>query len=270
MPSGAAEVCLDRQLRAADAVLAARRSFRQIEPPSDLQPDSLDEAYAVQDFVIAGLLADHGGQSIGWKVGCTNAAAQQLLGLGGPFYGRLLSPFVHDSPVTLDANRFHMLCVEAEFAVEVGRDFAAGDAPFNRAGVADHIRSVLPAIEIVDTRFVNWRRVGATWLVADNGSAGHWVRGKAVADWRGLDLAGHQIALRVNEQVIREGVGANVMGHPFEAVRFLANDLARRGRALRAGDIVSTGTAIEVYYAKAGDRIDADFGELGTCSVAFA
>lgn len=269
MPSGAAEVCLDRQLRAADAVLAARRAFCQIEPPSDLQPDSLDEAYAIQDFVIAGLLADHGGQSVGWKVGCTNAAAQQLLGLGIPFYGRLLSPFVHDSPATLDADRFHMRCVEAEFAVEIGRDFLAGDAPFSRADVADRIRAVLPAIEIVDTRFTDWRQVGATWLVADNGSTGHWVRGHAVASWRGPDLAGHQIALRVNGQVKRQGVGVNVLGHPFEAVRFLANDLARRGRALRAGDIVSTGTAIEVYFAQAGDRIEADFGRLGTCSVAF-
>lgn len=269
MSSGAAEVCFDRQLRTADAVLAARRAFCQIEPPSDLQPDSLNDAYAVQDFVIAGLLADHGGQSVGWKIGCTNATAQQLLGLGGPFYGRLLSPFVHESPATLDANRFRMRCVEAEFAVQIGRDFPAQDAPFNRADVGDRIRAVLPAIEIVDTRFTDWRRVGATWLVADNGSTGHWVRGNAVADWRGLDLAGHQVTLRVNGKIERQGTGANVMGHPFEAVRFLANDLARRGRALRAGDVVSTGTAIEVYYAQAGDRVEADFGGLGTCSVTF-
>ncbi len=269
MPSGAAEVCLDRQLRAADAVLAARRAFCQIEPPSDLQPDSLDEAYAVQDFVIAGLLADHGGQAVGWKIGCTNRTAQQLLGLGGPFHGRLLSPFVHESPATLDASCFHMRCVEAEFAVEIGRDFLPRDAPFDRANVADRIRAVLPAIEIVDTRFVDWRRVGATWLVADNGSAGQWVRGDAVVDWPDLDLAGQGVILRVNGRVEREGSGANVMGHPFEAVRFLANSLARRGRALRAGDIVSTGTAIEVYYAQTGDRIEADFGELGICSVAF-
>ena len=269
MPSGAAEVCFDRHVRAADAVLAARRAFCQIEPPSDLQPDSLSDAYAVQDFVIAGLLADHGGQSVGWKIGCTNKTVQQLLGLDGPFYGRLLSPFVHDSPATLDSSRFSMRCVEAEFAVQVGRDFSPQDAPFDRAGVADRIDTVLPAIEIVDTRFADWRRVGAAWLVADNGSTGHWVRGGAVAGWRGLNLAGHRVTLRVNGRVERQGMGANVMGHPFEAVRFLANDLARRGRALRAGDVVSTGTAIEVYYAQAGDRIEADFGEIGTCSATF-
>lgn len=269
MPSGAAEVCLDRQLRAAEAVLAARRNFCQIEPPSDFQPDSLDEAYAVQDFVVAGLLADHGGQAVGWKIGCTNVTAQRLLGLGGPFYGRLLSPFVHASPAELDAGRFHLRCVEAEFAVEIGRDFPAGGAPFDRDDVADRICSVLPAIEIVDTRFADWRRVGATWLIADNGSTGHWVRGPGVTNWRGFDLASHRVALRVNGRVEREGTGVNVMGHPFEAVRFLANSLARRGRALRAGDVVSTGTTIEVYYAQVGDRVEADFGDLGTCSVSF-
>jgi 2-keto-4-pentenoate hydratase len=264
------EACLARAVHAADLLLAARGQRRPMMPPDDFETLSPDDGYVVQDMVVAGLLAAPGGRPVGWKIGCTNASAQRLLGLDGPFFGRLLSPFVHQSPATLPAGDFNMRCIEAEFAFRLGEDLPAGGAPYDRERVAGAVAAVLPAIEIVDTRFRDWQRVGAGWLIADNASAGHWVRGAEVADWRRFELADHRVDLRLGAAPIRRGSGAAVLGHPLAALTWLANALAARGRGLLAGELVTTGTSIDVYFANAGDALEADFGALGRVSLRFA
>ena len=126
------------------------------------------------------------------------------------------------------------------------------------------------AIEVVDHRYEDWRLVGAPSLAADNAIHGAWVEGAPVRDWRGLDLSRHAVNVLVNGQPWRVGSGANVLGNPLNVVAWLANELPRHGRVLRRGEKVSTGTTAEVYFANPGDRVTADFGELGKAEVAFS
>ena len=53
------------------------------------------------------------------------------------------------------------------------------------------------------------------------------------------------------------------MGHPFEALAWVANNLARRGRQLRAGQFVITGSLVTSKFPKAGDTLGFQLGELG-------
>ena len=60
-----------------------------------------------------------------------------------------------------------------------------------------------------------------------------------------------------------------MLGNPLNAVAWLANELPRRGVRLVQGDRISTGVTTDIYFAKAGDRIKADFGTLGSLEISF-
>jgi 2-keto-4-pentenoate hydratase len=152
----------------------------------------------------------------------------------------------------------------------MGADLPPQAAPFSPAAVSGAIAALVPAIEIVDSRYQDWTKVGGPALVADQGATGHWVMGNERPDWQAFDLPHHKVVLRVNGARVREGSGAQVLGSPLNALSWLANDLAARGRGLREGELVSTGTCIEVYFAHPGDAVSADFGPLGRVSVNFS
>jgi 2-keto-4-pentenoate hydratase len=68
---------------------------------------------------------------------------------------------------------------------------------------------------------------------------------------------------------LREGRGANVLGHPLNALEWLVHSLSARGLGLKAGQYVTTGVTTEVYMAERGDRITADFGPVGSVDLNF-
>ncbi len=260
----------EKAAAAAELLLAARRDRTPLVGlPAAVAPGDMAAAYAAQDAHVAGLIAAGGGPPIGYKIGCSNQAVQAMLNLDAPIYGRLLSGAAHSSPAVLRADDFFVRLIEVEFAFTMADDLPAAAAPYDRQGVAAAVGALIPAIEIVDSRYRDWTKAGALALVADNGETGAWVRGRSVADWRGLDLGDHPVSLAVNGNRSREGVGANVLGHPLNALTWIANALCLAGNGLRAGDLVSTGTCTEIYPAEAGDRLTADFGDLGDVMVTF-
>lgn len=261
---------MERMKRAADLLAEARFTNRRWAAlPEDCRPSGGAEAYAVQDELVKRLISEYGGYQVGYKIACTNRLAQEFLKLNEPFYGRLLSPFVHTSPARADADEFYLRIIEPEFAFRMMDDLPAGGGPFDQDQIYEAIGAVLPAIEIVDSRYDDWTIVGGPSLIADNGCNGAWVQGEAFADWRALDFPSHKVTLVANGKGVREGRGDAIMGHPINALTWLANMLARQGSGLKAGDLVSTGTCVDVYYAKPGDVICADFGAMGAVELTF-
>lgn len=254
---------------AAELLADARIALTRIpELPATVRPASEPAAYQAQTGLVTKLLAHYGGQSIGYKIACTNAVAQRQLGVDGPFYGQLLAPLCFDSPARIAASRFSMRVIEAEFAFRMGRDLPPG-AQRTREEIADAIDAVLPGIEIVDSRYESWTTVGVLSLIADNACNGAWVKGDLVRDWRAFDLAAQSVSLIVNGETLREGSGAAVLGHPLNAMQWLVEALNARGVGLRAGEFVTTGVTTGVYEAHAGDRIRAEFGSVGTVDLKF-
>ncbi len=257
-------------MSAAELLVQARVGHKRLaELPVEVRPGSLDAAYAVQDGVVAGWLAHYGGGVAGYKVACTNVIAQQQLGVDGPFYGRLLAPFLWESGAQLASGAFFMRVVEAEFGFLMGSDLAPVAGGRSRDEIAAAVEGVLPAIEIVDSRYDAWEQVGAVSLIADNACNGGWVHGELVRDWRGLDLAAQQVHVLVNGQVVRQGSGAAVLGHPLNALEWLVNKVNSRGETVRAGQYMTTGVVSEVYMAAPGDEIQAEFGPVGVVRVGF-
>ena len=204
---------------------------------------------------------------VGWKVGASNENAMKRFGFSEPLYGRLLDGGMHQSPATLDAALFSRRGLE--FAFRLTSDLPAYGVPFDRNAVIAAAAELIPAIEIIDSRFVAWPEVSPYSFIADNGTHGCFVMGRPHSDWRGHDLAAQAARISVNGQLINEGHGADVLGDPVLALVWLANRLAADGKELRAGDVITTGTAAGVAWCGAGDSAVADFGLFGTVEVAF-
>jgi 2-keto-4-pentenoate hydratase len=261
---------MDPISKAAEFIADLRFSLRQ-EPqiPEAFRPDNPASGYAVQEEVVDRLLNKNGGRAVGYKVACTNKLAQELLGTDTPFYGRLLSPFVHQSPARVNAKDFSMRIIEAEFTFQLARDLPREDAPYDRESAADAVAAILPSIELVDTRYTVWTEVPIPSLISDNGCNSGWVQGKPVEAWRHIDLAAHAVRLRVNGAEKLSGSGASVLGHPLNSLVWLANTLCEQGKMLKADDLVSTGVCTDIYLAEPGDKIVADFGTLGAAEISF-
>jgi 2-keto-4-pentenoate hydratase len=124
-------------------------------------------------------------------------------------------------------------------------------------------------MEIVDDRYVDYKSLDTPTLIADDFFDGGCVLGEAVSGWRSLDLAALRGVTWINGVEVGRGCGADVMGHPFEALAWLANSLARRSKSLRAGEFVFTGSVVETKWVKRGDRVVMEIERLGKVEAVF-
>jgi len=162
-----------------------------------------------------------------------------------------------------------MKVAEAEFAFRMGDDLPPRRDPYTQAEVLARVAALHPSIELPDSRYEHFERVGALQLIADNACAHYFVLGAAAPDsWRTLDLSQYKVRGLRNGAVAETGQGANVLGDPRFALTWVANELSRFGYGLKKDQVVMTGTCVKPMAIAVGDRIQADFGELGTVSVA--
>ena len=137
--------------------------------------------------------------------------------------------------------------------------------------VLDAVASVHVGIEVPDSRYSDFIKVGAAQLIADNACAHYFLAADSTdADWRSIDLAAHPVIGRVEGKFERHGVGANALGDPRVALAWLVNELSDIGVTLRAGEMVTTGTCVQPLEIAPGDRVTVDLGALGKATVAFS
>ncbi len=257
---------MDRAARAAELLAHARRTGEKLEElPAEVRPRDVDEAYAIADALLAAL-GTRPGDLMGWYMACVNPAMQKAHGLAAPYFGRMRRAMVGDSPARVGmggtAKRWSL---EVEFVFRMARDLPARASPYGAGEVADAIGAMAGAIEFVEGSYVDFTRVSGFSVVADNGTEGHYVMGAMREDWRALDRAGLAVALAKNGTERVEGAATAILGDPLNAVVWLANELSRRGRAIRAGELIGTGNCLARYaFGTAGDRIVANCGPLGT------
>jgi 2-keto-4-pentenoate hydratase len=253
----------------AEFLFEARRDRRLLDGlPEDLRPRDVEEAYAVQDALVS-LLAEHGsGEPVGFKVGCTNEAAMELLGADHPFWGRLLAENVFESGAQLDLPDAITLGVEPEYAYRVSRAFPARDGGHDAESVLPFLSELIPSIEVVGHRYADFVGTGVPSLVADNALNAAWVAGTPINLGNGApDLSDVPVEVYVDDVLQAAGNAENVLGHPLNVVAWLVNELADRGRALVPGDYVTTGTCTPLILIAAGSSVRCEFGHLGSVSV---
>src|SRR5947209_7981932 len=84
---------------------------------------------------------------------------------------------------------------------------------------------------------------------------GGGVLGAPITEWRGCDVARAVTRCWGNDQPGGQGKTGDAMGHPFDAVAWLANLLHHRGRVLERGMVVMTGSSITTRFPAPGDRV---------------
>ena len=232
--------------------------------PDDLAPQSIDDAYAVQaDYV--GLRHETLGPVIGYKVAVTTEAMRKLTGLHDAIAGDMLEKSVLRGPARIRARDYVRLIVEFEIAVQLADDLPVVGAPYTKESVAASVGAVMPAFELADDRNADYSKLAAhpLMLIADNAWNEGAVLGEPVQDWRDIDLAAIRGAAFADGKPIGEGFGRDVMGHPFEALAWLANNLASRGLGLWRSDVVITGSLVASRFAAPGEVLRFDAGPLG-------
>ncbi|MBF0290014.1 MAG: hypothetical protein HQM14_19530 [SAR324 cluster bacterium] len=146
--------------RAASFLANLRFSMKQEENiPDEWRPRDLESGYAIQEALVGKMVEKRGGSHVGFKVACTNKLAQELLKVPSPFYGFLFSSWVHSSPAHLNSSDFSMRCIEAEFSFAMASDLPSRSTEYSKEEVAAAVGTILPAIEIVDTRYTEWTKV---------------------------------------------------------------------------------------------------------------
>lgn len=250
------------------ALAAALARARETRVPVALPPDFAQRCGAAQAARLAELhaaqvLAAHGGRIHGAKLVGTNRAALEKLGLQRPLPGPVFSAFTHASPAALPRDRFLLCVLEAEVAVRLARSVDGRAGAPSREVLLDAIEALFPVIEIADSRLAGFPAVPLAAITADLGFAGALVTGAPCEGWRALDLAGLGVSLSVNGTVVRDGRGAEVLGHPLNALADYVEQVGSEGRVVPAGELVTTGTWTQPYMGQRGERVVADFGPLG-------
>jgi 2-keto-4-pentenoate hydratase len=250
---------------AAQAVCSARKAGKLLKGLDNLTPASMDEGYAVQQAFMS--MWDE--PIVGWKVGATAPKVQEVYRVTEPFCGPFYGPTTYASPATPKASDFGHLCIESEFAFRFAKGLPARAQTYSREEILDAIETLLPALELISPRFQSLLQDQVALATADCGLNGGFVLGADYSAWRDLDLESHVVTLRVDGEVIAEGTGANVLGHPFNVLDWFVNTHARRCLDLKAGEIVSTGTCTGFHYIGRGQHAVADYGDIGTIDVTF-
>ncbi len=233
---------------------------------TDRYPDmDFDDAYAVQ-YAIRQRKLERGTRMAGLKVGLTSRAKMKQMGVETPIYGFLADYFDRPDGGDIETDQLIHPKVEAEIAFVT-------KAPLKGSGV--HVGNVLaatdfviPAVEIIDSRYENFR-FDLISVIADNASSSRFVLGGRSARPSEIDMRNLGVVMEKNGEVVELGAGAAVLGHPAASVALLANMLGERGEEIPAGTLILTGGITAAVAVDAGDNVTVRFQDLGSVGMRF-
>lgn len=254
--------------RAASALLcdAWQRGALIDSLPPHLCPTTRAEGYGVQAVLMERTRAP----LFGWKIAATSTAGQKHINVDGPLAGRILAENVRAAGTDISLTGNLMRVAEVEFAFRLGRDLPPRAAAYTQDEVMQAVDTLHPAIEIPDSRFADFTKVGAPSLIADDACANLFMLGSGHSEgWREIDLSQYTVQAQVTGKSEHNGIGSNVLGDPRLAMTWIANELSLHGIGLKAGEVVTTGTCLVPIAVAPGDHVVADFGQVGTIEARF-
>ena len=257
----------DRVTQWADRLHHALATSTPIAPVTEAVPDlDVGTAYAIQQHNLARHL-DGGAVLVGRKIGLTSAPMHQLLGVDEPDFGFILDTMVVPDGGTIATASLCTPRVEPEIAFRLRRSLRGPGVTV--AEVLEATDAVAAALEIVDSRVADWR-ITLPDTVADNASSGAVALGPWISIDQAPDLDDVAASLMVNGKVVDSGVATAVLGHPAEAVAWLANALADYDTAIDASQFVMSGSITSAVFVHADDTAEANLTGLGQVSVSFS
>jgi 2-oxo-3-hexenedioate decarboxylase len=223
------------------------------------------DGYAVQAALRQRYLSQ-GHRLVGWKVGLTSKAKMLQMGVSEPSIGFLTDRMARPENSAITTSDMVHPRVECEVAF-VTKTLLQGPH-CTREQVLDATDYVLPAVEIIDSRFADFK-FDLPSVIADNGSSARYVGGGRARYPADIDLRTLGVVMEKNGEIVAMGASAAVLGHPAQAIAMLVNILAEQGQSLAAGSFVMSGGITEAVAVKPGDCITARFQDLGSVSMRF-
>ena len=262
---------IDNLNKAADILFNSRINIKRITKlPKECSPKNNNEAYAIQNILVNKYLIENQKNIvIGKKIGCTNEEAQKQINVSEPFYGNIFLHYSSNSNCTLNSNLFVKPFMEPEFSFKIKKKLDLSKAPYSLETIYKCIDLVLPSIEIVDSRFQDWTKVGINNIIADNAANAYWIHGNETNNLNLFNFNDHPVLVYINDKITYTGNSNKVLNNPINSLRWLINKLASKGKNLNKNDYISTGTCTPAIPIKKGDNICADFGKLGKIKLNF-
>ena len=257
----------DEERREVAALLAHAESERSpIRPIVETFPamDVVD-SYEVALINIRDRL-ERGATVLGHKVGLSSEAMQQMMGVDEPDYGHLLDDMALTEAEPVDVSRYCYPRVEVEVAFILGEGLPGEGC--TEEDVLAATEYVAPAIELIDSRIVDWR-IGLVDTIADNASSAGFVLGAQRVRPGEIDLLSIDATLTRNGEVVAEGRSDAVLGNPVTAVAWLARKVASFGVRLEAGHVILPGSCTRAIDVRPGDDFHAEFKGLGAVDLSF-
>ncbi len=253
--------------KAGDLLRQAYESRVAGQPIRGLVDDgNIATAYQVQAYNDQQWQAQ-GRRLVGRKLALTNKTVQQQFGISQACHGSLYADMVLSDGAEISQRALSDQRVETEIAVVLKKDLTRSQHTV--LDVIDACDYLLAAFEIVDSRMIDWN-VNACDFVADNTSASHVVLGTKPVYLKDCDITRCQMVTRRGDDVVSEGVATNCLGHPLQALAWLADEMVRAGRPIRAGEFVITGAIGPAISAKPGDIFTAELSGIGAIAASFA
>ncbi|QPC31520.1 2-keto-4-pentenoate hydratase [Caldimonas thermodepolymerans] len=257
----------EQREQAASLLRQAAQSGQPVAPLREQFPAlDADDAYAIQRINHERQQAA-GARVVGAKIGLTSPAVQKQLGVDQPDFGLLFEDMERHEGLPIPMQGLLQPKIEAEVAFVLGRDITTEQPTL--VDVMRAVEFVLPALEIVDSRIADWN-IRFVDTVADNASSAAYVIGGTPVSLTGLNLRECKMRLTAGDEEASRGAGSACLGHPLNAVVWLARTLAQKGTPLRAGQLVLSGALGPMVKVTPGTTYRADIEGLGSVSASFA
>lgn len=247
----------------AEFLQAAEMERREVVKITADQPNlTTEDAYKIQEELVA-IKLGQGHKIIGPKMGLTSEAKMKQMGVEEPVYGYIFDYMDMTNEGVIHFNELIHPKVEAEIAFVIGRDIEGPNTTIEDVLAATDY--VLPALEIIDSRYENFN-FDLESVIADNASSSRVIFGKQYTKPKGIELDLVGVTLEINGEIKELGAGAAVVGHPANAIAMLANMLARKGGKIHAGEVILSGGVTGAVRIDVGDSVRAKLDGLGDVS----
>ena len=215
------------------------------------------EAYQIQELSIKRRY-DRGEKMLGVKLGFTSKAKMEQMGVHDMIWGRLTSKMLVQANGDIDLDKFIHPRAEPEICFLVKQNI---DKPITREEIKEYIIGIAPAIEIIDSRYQNFK-FSLEDVIADNCSSSGFVLGK----WHEIKtpISDLKIDLVVNDQIVQSGNSNAILGDPWESVIAAARLCSQYGQVIKAGNYILAGAATPAVYLEKNQTVKAQVSSLGT------
>jgi 2-keto-4-pentenoate hydratase len=235
--------------------------------PKNLGLSNPKQAVAVQNEFVR-IKAQQCGNVIGWKIALATPAMQKMVGLDAPTAGRLHSKQVLHAPADVSIKGYGRLLIEFEIAIQIGKDLLPSGTRHTGQTVASAVRALTSAFEVADDRQADYSKLGGQGmqLLADN----TWNEGAVLGEWIPFSQVWPNMSATpkaddalgelkgeafINGVPVGHGYAHDLMGHPLNAIAWLANEANDRGTYLKAGDIAMLGSLVTSKFPNKGDQL---------------